>query len=82
MLMMRPRFSSSLGAWQRSTSGSKTESAHRLAVGAREPGHFPKPSTLQPQHLPDFDHRNLPVAHSANTAAEQPEAPKPRRVVP
>jgi hypothetical protein len=36
----------------------------------------------QPQDLSDFDHQYLPVAHLANTAAERPEAPKPRRVVP
>ena len=46
----------------------------------------PPPATrappAQPQDLPDLDHPYLPVAHVANTAAAQPEAPKPRRVVP
>jgi hypothetical protein len=57
---------------------------HRLAVRARQPGHLPQPSTLQPQpqDLPDLDHRYLPVAHAANKAAKRPKAPKPRRVVP
>jgi hypothetical protein len=52
-----------------------------MQVRARQAGHLPQPATLQPQpqHFLDFDHRHLPVAHSANTAAEQPEAPTPRR---
>jgi hypothetical protein len=81
---------SSSVSWQASPSRSNPAragpvhiAAHRLAVGARQPGHLPIPPPLQPQpqDLSDFDHRHLPVAHSANTAAEQPEAPKPRRGV-
>jgi hypothetical protein len=32
--------------------------AHRLAIGARKPGHLPQPQPLQPQpqHLHDLDH--------------------------
>src|SRR4029079_19688287 len=39
---------------------------------------FPQSQPLQPQpqHLHDLDHRHLPVAHLANTAAQQPEDPE------